>query len=226
MPPVEVLFPQDRDTSPEEYGDCKDKAILLISMLKEAGIEAYPVLILTEGHFDLKEDFPILFFNHCITAVDIDGELIFVDSTGETVSFADLPIGDQDKDVLVFLKDKWKILKTPLFNSEHNRSKADMKIVINDDETILAQRDIFTRGFYDQAQRWWLKYTKPILYEETLKQRIHDISPGSRLLDYKIENVDDMDKPIRLSYRFSGTEYLMKAGQARVIGQLGNIDLS
>src|SRR3989338_6448428 len=28
-----------------KYGDCKDQVILLISMLKEAGIKAYPVLI-------------------------------------------------------------------------------------------------------------------------------------------------------------------------------------
>ena len=37
------------------YGDCKDQAILLITMLKEAGIEAYPVLIGTRGVFLYQE---------------------------------------------------------------------------------------------------------------------------------------------------------------------------
>jgi len=31
----------------EKYGDCKDKAILLITMLQEAGIEAYYTLVNT-----------------------------------------------------------------------------------------------------------------------------------------------------------------------------------
>ena len=208
-----------------KYGDCKDQSILLISMLEEVGIEAYPVLILTNGHFDLREDFPTLFFNHCIAAVNIDGEIIFLDPTGETVSFGDLPQADQGKEVLVFLKDGWSLLKTPLFDPEHNFSKVDMEIVINEDESISAKRDIVTFGSYDQAQRWWLRYTKPILYEEVLKERIHGISPGSRLLDYKIDNIDDINQSIKLSYNFSGTEYLMKAEKARVIGQLGRIDL-
>jgi tetratricopeptide (TPR) repeat protein len=208
-----------------KYGDCKDQAILLISMLAQAGIEAYPVLLLTEGRFDLRQDFPILFFNHCIAAANIEGELVFMDPTGETVSFGDLPRGDQDREVLVFFKDGWKILKTPLFRPEHNKTLSRMTVTINDDESILAQRDIFTFGFFDQAQRWWLKYTKPILYEETLKKKANEISPGARLIDYEIKNAGDMAKPIRLSYKFSGSEYLIKAGEARVIGQLGNMDL-
>ena len=209
-----------------KYGDCKDQTVLLISMLEEADIKAYPVLILTEGHFDLTEDFPTPFFNHCIAAVEIDERMIFLDPTGETISFGDLPRANQDKKVLVFLKDQWKILETPLFVPAHNRTKVDMKIIINEDESISAERDIFTFGYYDQAQRWWLKYTKPILYEEVLREKIHKISPGSRLLDYEIDNIDNIDEPIKLSYRFVGTEYLIKAGRARVIAQLGNIDLS
>jgi len=209
-----------------KYGDCKDQTVLLISMLEKAGIKAYPVLILTEGHFDLKEDFPMLIFNHCIAAAEIDNQMVFLDPTGETVSFGDLPRADQDRKVLVFLKDRWRILKTPLFIPAHNRTKVDMKITINDDESILAERDIFTFGCYDQAQRWWLKYTKPILYEEVLKEKIHKISPGSRLLDYEIDNIDNINEPIRLTYRFAGTEYLVKAGKARIISQLGDISLS
>ena len=45
-----------------KYGDCKDQTMLLISMLRYAGISAYPVLIGTKGCYLLDEEFPTLIF--------------------------------------------------------------------------------------------------------------------------------------------------------------------
>ncbi|HLD28855.1 MAG TPA: DUF3857 domain-containing protein, partial [bacterium] len=85
-----------------KYGDCKDQAVLLLAMLREAGIKCYPVLIGTRGVFEMDPDFPTLVFNHAIACCEIDGEIIFMDPTSETVSFGDLPGGDQNRRVLVF----------------------------------------------------------------------------------------------------------------------------
>jgi len=208
-----------------KYGDCKDQAILLISLLKEAGVEAYPVLIGTKGTFKLEEKLPTVLFNHCIAATMVDNKLVFLDPTGETVSYGDLPAGDQARKVLVFLKDRAEILSTPDFPAGHNQLVKKTQIKINQDETIEATREISTFGSYDQSQRWKFKYTRPILIEEALKEAVHQTTPGGKLLDYKIDNVEEMDKPVKLFYKFSGPNYLIRAGKARVIST-GAVDTS
>lgn len=209
-----------------KYGDCKDKAILLITMLKEAGITAWPVLISTKDYYNLNEDLPSVMFNHCIAAVSLKDKMIFLDATAQTCSFEDLPADDQERRVLLFKPEGYKIENTPLYPAEHNLVKQELKIKINNDESILAEKSNFTFGIYDQAQRYWLLYTQPELIQETLKEKIQDVSIGAKLNNYKIENLEDLNKPVTLIYTFQGPEYLTVAGLLRILPQLISIDTS
>jgi tetratricopeptide (TPR) repeat protein len=117
-----------------KYGDCKDQSMLLISMLRYAGISAYPVLIGTKGSYLLDEEFPTLIFNHAICLAKVEEKLVFLDPTAETTSFGDLPGGDQDRKVFVFYEKEGKIQKTPLFAPEHNKAYISLSIDIHEDE--------------------------------------------------------------------------------------------
>lgn len=209
-----------------KYGDCKDKAIVLVSMLNAIGVKAYPVLIGTKGLMPVQEDFPSLLFNHCIVLVSLEGRDIFVDPTAETALFGDLPVSDQERKVFVYFDDKGVLMDTPQFSFDHNKVLTSTTLVFEDDKTVRASRKVETFGIFDQGQRYRLRYTMPTLIEEGLKERIQDILPGATLDGYTIQNVEDMEKKIVLSYRFRGSDFLMKAGPlARVIPQLGDIDL-
>lgn len=207
-----------------KYGDCKDQAILLVSMLKEAGLGAFPVLIATKEHYNLNEDFPAILFNHCIAAVSLNDKIIFLDPTAETCSFGDLPAGDQGRKILIFTQEGYKIENTPLLPAEHNLNKQYLKIVVNDDETIVAQKSIFTYGIYNQAQRFWLLYTPPELIEEALKEKIQETSIGAALDKYNIENLNNLNEPVVLNYTFRGPEYWTYAGNLRIAPQLAGLD--
>ena len=54
-------------TFDNRYGVCRDKAALLVAMLRIAGFEAYPVLIYVGPKMDA--DVPLPYFNHAIVAV-------------------------------------------------------------------------------------------------------------------------------------------------------------
>ncbi len=55
------------------WGDCKDKTLLLIDLLREAGIEAYPALALLGRDRRVDPEFPTPFqFNHLVAAVRLD----------------------------------------------------------------------------------------------------------------------------------------------------------
>ena len=213
------------DIFKNKYGDCKDQSILLISMLRSIDIKAYPVLIATYEYLNLNEDFPSIAFNHCIVAVDFQGEWIFMDPTAQTVEFKDLPSSDQDRLVFLILDDGYKIIPTPIFEASHNNSKKKMYIRINRDETIYAKRSVDTQGAFQSHQRYWLRYTKPKLVEEALRSATNAVAPGAVLLSYKIENQEDLDKDIILEYEFQAPEFLAKAGNVRLLPQLGQIDI-
>jgi len=209
-----------------KYGDCKDKAILLITMLKEAGFQAYPVLIGTKGVIALSKDFPTLVFNHAIVVMDFEGASLFMDATCETCSLGDLPASDQDRDVFVIREDGYQILRTPLFGPDKNRLVRETAIQINQDETIAVERKIFSFGQFDQMQRFWFIYTQPKLIEETLQRKIQSFSVGAQLIDYNIENLEDLGTPVILSYNFNGPEFLISAENLRMLPQLAELDTS
>lgn len=216
------------DTLKNKYGDCKDKAILLVTLLKEAGIVAWPVLISTKEYYNLNEDFPAVLFNHAIAAVPLEEKIVFLDTTLETCGFGDLPADDQDRRVLIF-KDKddgYLIQPTPLYPARHNLNRQSIAIKINQDGSIWVQKSIFTQGIYDQMQRLWLLYTPPELVGETLGEKIQNISIGAKLTDYNVKNLNNLDEPVRLDYTFTGPEYFTLAGNLRILPQLTSIDTS
>lgn len=67
----------------QRYGDCKDKSLLMVEMLQEINIEAYPMLVNTnmkDGIVNLPPS-PTL-FNHCVVKViDKKGREIYYDPT-------------------------------------------------------------------------------------------------------------------------------------------------
>jgi len=214
------------DIFKNKYGDCKDQAILLITMLREGGFTAWPVLIATKEYYNLNEYFPEVLFNHCIAAVSLKDKIVFLDPTAETCSFGDLPPGDQGRKVLIFKEDGYKIQDTPMYPAEHNLVKQSLSIKVNRDETIFAQRSISTFGFYDQAQRYWLVYTQPELIQEMLKEKIQDVSIGGKLNNYNIKNLESLNLPVVLDYAFQGPEYFTVAGNLRIMPQLAALDTS
>jgi len=65
-----------------KYGDCKDKALLFISILKALGIDAYPALVNTEETKLLAQRLPAVnLFDHVIVTLHFNGKRIWLDPT-------------------------------------------------------------------------------------------------------------------------------------------------
>jgi transglutaminase-like putative cysteine protease len=64
------------------YGDCKDKALLTVTMLRAMGIEALPALVNTDisGAVKLAKPSPHA-FNHVLVKVILDGKVYWIDPT-------------------------------------------------------------------------------------------------------------------------------------------------
>ena len=83
-----------------KFGDCKDKASLLVAMLREIGVEASLVLARTRRGGDLDaEPASLAPFDHAIAYVPKYD--LFLDGTAEFSGADELPAQDQDIPVLV-----------------------------------------------------------------------------------------------------------------------------
>jgi|GEM_PF-341404 len=81
------------------FGDCKDKSLLLSTLLRDLGVEADPVLVNTmmKDHLDADAPTPIA-FDHCIVRFRYEGKDRFVDPTwsnqgGDLKHMSDPPYG-------------------------------------------------------------------------------------------------------------------------------------
>ncbi|MBT3069197.1 DUF3857 domain-containing protein [Rhodoferax sp. U11-2br] len=64
------------------YGDCKDKTLLLLTLLRALDIEVYPVLAHTSYGGALRNDLPSpLSFNHVLVGARIEGREFWLDAT-------------------------------------------------------------------------------------------------------------------------------------------------
>ncbi|NVD69385.1 DUF3857 domain-containing protein [Duganella sp. BJB1802] len=73
-PPAQVLQ--------RRYGDCKDKTLLMVSMLRELGIDAQPVLVSTYFKKGLDQMLPSpTLFDHAIVRARVQGQTYYFDPT-------------------------------------------------------------------------------------------------------------------------------------------------
>jgi tetratricopeptide (TPR) repeat protein len=86
------------------YGDCKDKATLLVAMLRSAGIPANLALLSTGPGPNVSPDLPgIHRFNHAIVYVPAAGKdaALWIDATAEYFAVGSLPYMDQGRSALI-----------------------------------------------------------------------------------------------------------------------------
>lgn len=118
------------------YGDCKDKATLMRSLLRVAGIDSYPVLVSAADPRFVRAEFPSpLQFDHVILAIraaaSIEvpavvthptlGRLLLFDPTDELTRLGDLPQREQGGAALLAAGDAGALLTLPTLPPEASR---------------------------------------------------------------------------------------------------------
>jgi hypothetical protein len=81
-----------KDLLNSKVGGTADLNLLLIGLLRKAGVPAYPVLISTREHGKVKVDYPFeFFFDYVAVAALIDGSYVMMDATEPYIGFGSIP---------------------------------------------------------------------------------------------------------------------------------------
>jgi tetratricopeptide (TPR) repeat protein len=111
------LTPQrPSDVIQRHYGDCKDKATLLVAMLRQVGIPANLALLSTGPGHDVSPALPgMTQFNHAIVYVPAtrNEKALWIDATATYFQPGTLPWEDSGRMALVIAPETTKLTRTP-----------------------------------------------------------------------------------------------------------------
>ncbi len=183
-------------TFENRYGVCRDKAALLASMLNEAGMKAYPVLIHNGNKMD--KEVPTPFFNHAITAVrNSTGGFTLMDSTDENTADL-LPQYLQNKSFLVATPEGETLMTSPVTPASENMAKATTEVKVAEDGSATGHTRILFEGINDNIYRGHLAKAKPDDIRRLFERSVKNAVPGGVLTNLKVEPENMMDTAQKL----------------------------
>jgi len=182
------------------YGDCKDKANLLLALAKQAGIEGKFVLLNRTSSTD--RSFPGFQFNHALTYFPgIDGGL-WLDATDEITAFGQLPPGDVGRDGLIMdgspAGPEFKTIPIPPVQA----TQLTEHIILDVTGKTAGQMTIKTQGMTDYELRDALRYLSARQTDAFFRQQLGALLPGSTLKSYSVSNLDQLDNPAQVECVF------------------------
>ena len=193
------------DVLNRKYGDCKDKSILLISLLKAAGIEAQPVLVLTANEGTLDPSFPNWFFNHMIVKAAASGkEKYWLDPTAKYTPFGKLPPVCENINVLVLNSDySSRIERTPGSDLMDNSKDITLKMDLKNDGTAEFNVELKYYGASNSNIRYRLEDKTDKELKEFCKSLIADDFTNAVILKCELSDIDSLKTSYSL--KFNGT---------------------
>ena len=184
------------------YGDCKDKHTLLASLLKAAGIEAWPVLIHSQRKLDPDVPSPAQ-FNHVITVVPRGGQFLWLDTTPEVAPYGLLLLNLRDKQALMIPTSKPPALETtpqnPPFPEEHEFSTEGK---LGPDGTFTGHIEQSYRGDTEVYLRAAFRQVSQSQWKEAVQRFSYGMNFGGDVSNVKMSSPDELDKPFQLSYDY------------------------
>jgi transglutaminase-like putative cysteine protease len=178
-------------TFDKKYGVCRDKAALLVAMMRTAGLNAYPVLINVGTKRDA--DVPDPGFNHAIAGVELKkGEYILMDPTDENTRDL-LPDYDRDQSFLVCRPEGEKLKTSPIRPPENNLMRVKTTGTLDAAGRLTAKTELWFDGVNDNAYRNAFAKMKPDDQRRFFERNLKIALPGAKLTSLKLMPADMLD---------------------------------
>jgi tetratricopeptide (TPR) repeat protein len=180
------------------FGDCKDKASLIYTMLREAGVDARLVLVRTRRNGAI-DDVPasLAVFDHAIAYVP--GLDLYLDGTAEHSGTRELPAGDQGVMVLLVGPKSAELKKTPVLPADSNlrARKTEVELAADGSGTVSVEERI--TGV--QAASYRSTFEAPGTQRDRLTRQLSGTYPGLSLEDFKFDGLTTPEKEVTVRYK-------------------------
>ena len=179
------------------FGDCKDKASLLYTMFREAGIDAHIILVRTRRNGRIR-DLPasLSVFDHAIAYVpELD---LYIDGTAEHSGVTELPDMDQGVTVLHVWPEGAELRHTPVLEPQRNRRERALAMTLSADGSAMVTAEEIVTG--QQAPSYRSTYEAEGTRTERLERALRTVFPGLHLSSQQFDDLDNLEVPVRYRY--------------------------
>lgn len=193
------------------YGDCKALSNYMVSLLKEAGVTAYPVLIYSGGRNRLyREDFPSNQFNHVIVCVPLPGDSVWLECTSQHMPPGHLDWSIGDRFALMITPAGGVAVHTPVSTPDRNvqRRNGVVRLAVAG----AAQAAIEVRYTGDRCDRIREELAVTPVGEREKWLLSHMQVQNVRLKSSSIEGLEWRDSSVSISTTFTLPEYASVTG--------------
>jgi len=218
-----------------KYGDCKDKATLLSTMLNEIGVESYYLDINTERGTITPATPATRWFDHVVLAIRLPeqlndpslhmiishpklGRLLIFDPTDEFTPFGHLRGELQESYALLVTPDGGELIKVPQLPAAMSGVVRTAKLALTSTGTLSGEFVEQRNGDYGTQQRASLKsVTKDadrVKFIETLIS--HSLS-AFQLTKAAYSNLNQVDRPFGYQYSLVAQNYAKTAGNLLLV---------
>ncbi len=176
-----------------KFGDCKDKASLIVVMLREVGVPAQLILIRTRKNGDV-DDKPasLAIFDHAIAYVpSLD---LYLDGTAEFSGSRELPYDDQGVMVLRIDGGDGMLARTPVLPATENVTTRHTRLELDAAGAAKVTEDVEVRG--QGAPAWRQHYQTPGERPSKYEKAWNGFLPGVQLDKVDLPDVADLEQPV------------------------------
>ncbi len=206
--PAEVSF-----TFKNKYGVCRDKAALLVSMLRTAGIGDSYIVLTNPLLPNMDPELACASqFNHAIVAIETDVGYFYLDPTAEG-SVEYLTPFEDDKPVLVSTKQGDDLSKTPARPPEVNLINMQVSEVLKKDRTLNQLMTIKASGFIDNQFRQMCQMLPKEQIKLIFLKGMKESYPKATIDSFNTTDPKDFTTPMEFTVYVTVPDYALKIGR-------------
>ena len=197
------------------WGDCKDKATLIVTMLREAGIASTIVLVRT-GMRGGIEGAPASLapFDHAIAYVpSLD---LYLDGTAEHTGSTELPVMDRNAVALQINEGKAKLVYLPQPPPEASTTKRKIEVTLAPDGTAQFGLEMNVTGAYapEWRQRYLAEGTRRDRAVRDLGRELGSVELTAGKPGIEVNDLEDEEQPVKLHARGKALVFARREGDA------------
>jgi len=192
------------------FGDCKDKATLIVTMLKELGIPATIVIVRTghKGDFE-TEPASLAPFDHAIAWVpSLD---LYLDGTAEYTGSSELPAMDRGSLALQINEGKPKLVHLPDPPATESVVSRKTEVTLAPDGQAQIDWRVSVSGV--SASAWRQRYHAEATRRARLQEYLGGEFAGIELLDVGTNNLEDVEQAVSMRAKGKAPQVARKDGE-------------
>lgn len=193
-------------TFTDRCGVCKDKAGMLITMLRAAGFESYAAMTMAGSRI---EDIPADQFNHSVTVVKRrNGEYMLLDPTWVPFVREEWSSAEQQQNYLLGLPEGADLMITDISPPENHPLKINGITNILADGTLEGSIHVTADGQSDAAIRGMFTRNFKTNWENALERELKSIDQNMEIIEMEFSDpYGHMEGPINISFKFRIPDY-------------------